>query len=480
MMPSLYSAVSGLKNHQVKMDVIGNNIANVNTTGFKSSSVAFATQLSQTMKGASAPTAAQGGSNQIQVGLGSTIGSINQNMTQGSAETTGNATDMMLQGSGYFVLNNNGQQVFTRAGGFTNDGDGTLIDPATGAKVQGYSWSADDTTAPVWGATGDIKFNTGDVLATDSGIFPVTTNTIDVSTATPESAGPPVVPAYINVPIGSEDVTIAGMTAVPLTQTPTTGQFNYDPKTGNVAFATGFVPPAAGSVNMTYVTPAVPNAANTATTAIVDYPPLPGATVYVANGSPPSPYTLSTSDTPNDGEYTVKEVNGKYQITFGANDVGIPAYTDNLGNPIAAVPATTTSATSTISYDFANNPHTLSSFSIDQSGVITGVYSNGTPGSDITHKIAQIEVASFANDTGLQNVGGSFYTQSNNSGVASIGAAGTSGRANIVSGSLEMSNTDLSQEMTDMITAQRGFQANSRVITVTDTLLQELIDLKRS
>ncbi len=468
MMRSLYSAISGLKNHQVKMDVIGNNIANVNTTGFKRSSVTFATALSQTMKGASSPTPSQGGSNPMQVGLGSMLGAINQIMTQGSSQTTGKATDMELSGSGFFVLNNNGQQVFTRAGGFTNDSAGNLVDPATGAKVQGYSWSADDTTAPNWGATGDIKFKLGDVLPSDNTSFPIhegASSPLTVSALT--STSPSIFTDSTNL-IGAENLTIDGMTRV--NGTPASGQFSFDPATGTATFASDVAPTTTNPLTIHYVDPAVVSTSNTATTAIVDYPPIPGATVYATTSSGVSPYTLSPTDTPTAGEYTIKQLSsGKYQITFAATD-GYTATTTPTG-------PNTTDPTKPVSYDFTNKAHSLESFSIDQSGVITGVYNNGT--NSVTHKIGQIEVASFANDSGLQNIGGSFYTQTNNSGMASIGAAGEDGRAGIVSDTLEMSNVDLSQEMTDMITAQRGFQANSRVITVSDSLLQELIDLKR-
>jgi len=302
MMRSLYSAISGLKNHQIKMDVIGNNIANVNTLGFKRSRANFATMLSQNLKGASAPSIAggvttQGGTNAVQVGLGAMLGSIDQIMTQGSTQSTGKDTDLMLQGPGFFVLKNTGQTVFTRAGGFGFDSDGNLIDPSTGALVQGYIFPDDNTAPPAasWdqaGALATIKFKLGDP----------------------------------------------------------------------------------------------PNAS---------------------------------------------------------------------GNPALG----------------------LTGFSIDQNGVITGVYSNGIQSE--THKIAQIAVAKFANDAGLENVGGNFYKTSNNSGAPDINSPGASGRATVIPGAVEMSNVDLSQEFTDMIVTQRGFQANSRVITVSDTLLEELINLKR-
>jgi flagellar hook protein FlgE len=441
MMRSLYSAISGLKNHQVKMDVIGDNIANVNTTGFKRSRVNFSTMLSQTMKGASGPTATQGGTNAIQIGLGSIIGSVDKMMTQGSVQTTGKDTDLTLQGSGFFVLNNNGQTVYTRAGGFGFDMDGNLIDPSTGAKVQGYIWPADDSTSPVWAGIGNIRFSLGDQLLVD-GKLPVTP-----TTATEDfSANTSIVDSNL---IGAGNVKISGLTQVPVGQTPGAGEFSFDPATGTITLNAVQANPLA----VDYVPAAVLTGADgTATSFQLDHPPAPGAAVYV-NGKA---YTLGTSSSSLSAtEYWVENSNGGYKLTLG----------------------TAPSATDTVGYEFVNQPHTLSSFSIDQSGVVTGVYSDGT--TSVTHKIAQIAVARFANDAGLNHIGGSFYTATNNSGVASVGSAGQDGRATIVPGAIEMSNVDLSTEFTDMIVTQRGFQANSRVITVSDTLLQELIDLKR-
>ncbi|SHH65838.1 flagellar hook protein FlgE [Desulfosporosinus lacus] len=493
MMRSLYSAISGLKNHQVKMDVIGNNIANVNTPGYKRSRVSFATELSQTLKGASAPSPAQGGTNAMQVGLGVRIGSIDQIMTQGSSQSTGKATDMMLQGTGFFVLNNNGQQVYTRAGGFGQDSDGTLIDPATGAKVQGFSWGEDDTTPVTWGAASDIRFKLGDVLATDS-FFPIPESPDSNLLINGALTAAHIYDGSTTGLIGAQNLTIDGMTRV--TGTPLSGQFSFDPIQGYITFASDCDPSVTPltvhfqdpSDDGTSNSPAIIDNTDAAAgppavygTVIVAYPPKPGAIVYNIGAAGPVPYTYSDSDTPNDGQYTLKTLNdGTYQITFGVKDAGRPAETDPDDGSISTAAVTThtlTEATTAISYDFTNKAHTLSDFSIDQSGVITGVYSNGVD--SVTHKIAQIAVASFANDAGLQNVGGNFFTTTNNSGMASIGAAGEDGRASIVSNSIEMSNVDLSTEFTDMIVTQRGFQANSRVITVSDTLLEELINLKR-
>lgn len=278
MIRSLYSAISGLKNHQVKMDVIGNNIANVNTTGFKKSRVTFSTMLSQTLKGASAPITGGppniGGTNPMQVGLGVSLGSIDQIMTQGSVQSTGNPTDMMIQGPGLFVLTTNGtDRVYSRAGAFSLDALGYLVDPGTGAQV----------------------------LADDDD---------------------PALPIFIDQALYS--------------------RFNVDPQ-----------------------------------------------------------------------------------------------------------------------------------------GTITGYALDGTPTT-----LQSIAIAKFTNPAGLANLGGNFYQETNNSGPYVIYGADAADEPYptgtvLVPNAVEMSNVDLSTEFTDMIVTQRGFQANSRVITVSDTLLEELINLKR-
>lgn len=380
MLRSLYSAISGLKNHQVKMDVIGNNIANVNTTGFKRSRVTFSTMLSQTMRGASSPSANQGGTNPAQIGLGSMLGSIDQIMTPGSSQSTGKDTDVMIQGSGFFVLQNNGQTVYSRAGAFSQDSNGSLIDPGTGAKVMGYMWGADDMTPANMNDPAHpmepIKFALGEV--------------------------PP-----------SENFTISDDAWVKTGTDPLTGDDIWT--FSNPALIGANATVSAGKLNSQTGTITATSAATT----------------------PPTPPPGVTVDT----------------ITYDATDDGTPT-----GKPIPRA--------------------TLNSFSIDQSGVVTGVYSNGA--ASATHRIGQLAIAKFSNDAGLSNLGGSFYAASNNSGAASIGVAGSEGRGTIIPSAVEMSNVDLSQEFTDMIVTQRGFQANSRVITVSDSLLQELIDLKRN
>ena len=473
MMRSLYSAISGLKNHQVKMDVIGDNVANVNTLGFKRSRANFSTMLSQTMKGASSPSATQGGTNAIQVGLGAVLGSVDKIMTQGSSQSTGKDTDLMLQGPGFFVMDNGGQIVYTRAGAFGFDRDGQLEDPASGARVMGYSWGADDSTKVNWTGPGygPIKFSLGDALPQDKDM-PIKPVKVQLNASTLETGYTETTTSPITITsdklLGAGNITIDGMTRVE--SNPKSGQFTFDPKAGIISFAPGYVRPKDGMSStasyISYVAAANPKVdpAN-AQRVIVDHMPSSGAKIYTIVGTTKSEYTMAPSlaevnDNPN--YYWAENTNGEYSITF-SNKAGAP---------------TAPKATDTVGYDFLNLPRTLTSFSIDQSGIITGVYSDGN--TSATHKIAQIAIAKFSNDAGLNKLGGNFYTTTNNSGDPSIGSAAEDGRATIVPGAVEMSNVDLSQEFTDMIVTQRGFQANSRVITVSDSLLQELIDLKRN
>src|SRR5438874_5934097 len=144
MMRSMFSAISGLKNHQTFMDVVGNNIANVNTTGFKQSRVTFQDILSQTVRGASGPQGGRGGVNPEQVGLGVLISGIDTIQTQGTLQSTGKLTDMAIQGDGYFVMNDGKQNFYTRDGAFDLGIDGTLVNPSSGLHVMG--WQADPTT----------------------------------------------------------------------------------------------------------------------------------------------------------------------------------------------------------------------------------------------------------------------------------------------------------------------------------------------
>ena len=284
MLRSLFSAISGLRANQFMLDVTGNNIANANTVGYKASNVVFQDTLSQMLTGGAAPNANSGGTNPIQVGLGVQVGGVSSNFGQGSAQVTGKATNLMIAGDGFFTVQRNGENLFTRAGAFDFDSVGNLVTP-DGDIVQGYA--ADATTGAI-----------------------------------------------------------------------------------------------------------------------------------TASGTP--------------------------------TDISIPdVATENATNP-------------------------LKSYNIGPDGVITGVFSDGTK-----RPLFQIALGNFANPGGLDKIGDTSFRSSTNSGAVQYGAPATGRRGAITGGQLEMSNVDLAQEFTNLIIAQRGFQATSRVITTSDQVLEELVNIKR-
>ena len=301
MLRSLFSAISGLRANQTMLDVTGNNIANANTAGFKASSVVFQDTLSQMLTGASAPVAAAGttpatgGTNPIQVGLGVQVGAVTTNFNQGSAQTTGRPTNLMISGDGLFVVKRGNEDLYTRAGAFNFDSAGNLVTP-DGDIVQGYAFDPTNDTIP--------------------------------------------------------------------------------------------------------------------------------------NGD-----KIGGAGAPDPGNITIEEMTG----AAGPSDWGA-----------------------------------LKSYSVGTDGVITGVFANGDK-----HPLFQIAMANFANPEGLEKVGDTTFRESTNSGIAQVGLSGPGSRGSLMSGAIEMSNVDLAAEFTNLIIAQRGFQANSRVVTTSDEVLQELVNLKR-
>ncbi|ACL22133.1 protein of unknown function DUF1078 domain protein [Desulfitobacterium hafniense DCB-2] len=425
MLRSLYSAISGLKNHQIKMDVVGNNIANVNTTGFKRSRVTFSTMLSQTMKGAGSPSANQGGTNPAQVGLGSMVSSIDQIMTTGSSQNTGKSTDAMINGRGFFVFRNAGQIVYGRAGAFSQDQNGYLTDPGTGAFVLGQMWGANDREILEWGSAPltPLRFNIGSYPPEpEGGIIKINLGDFVQNGSNYEYVNPALIGASATVPDGG-------------TLDSTTGKITF---TKDPADEASGDPPAIEITDIDYDKLTIPagDFVQKGSVYVYENPDLVGADLEdITDGSfDPKTGTITLNAAPPSAGVEIEGVDGRLRAK-------------------------------------------LDEVTIDGNGIISGIYSNGK--GSASRRIGQLAIANFANDAGLQNVGNNFYAATNNSGIADIGAAGTAGRGNIIPNSVEMSNVDLSQEFTDMIVTQRGFQANSRVITVSDSLLQELIDLKR-
>ena len=414
MIRAMSSALSGLRNHQLMLDVVGNDIANVSTVGFKSSTPIFSDLLTQTINGAGAPSAGLGGTNPAQIGLGARLAGTVQSFTQGSLQNTGRSSDLAIQGDGFFVVDNNGQQTFTRAGAFTLDSTGSMVTP-DGAFVQG--WQADtagviDTNAPI----GPVKIRVGDLLA------PTQTTTAILGGNLAADAAP-----------GS--TTVMSVAA-------------YDSQG------------AAVSLDLTF----------TKDLAIANR-----WAVSATTGSPPTAVALTDNvlDFNGVGELTAPADRG---INIAGGIIaGMPAgVTLDLGAPTTPGRITQYSGSSTASVVDQNGaaPGTLQSYTIGQDGVIVGNYSNGRAKS-----IGQVALAVFTTPEGLERAGG-VWRQTANSGLAQIGVGGQGGRGVLSAGTLEMSNVDLAEEFTRLIVAQRGFQGNARVITTADEVLQEVVNLK--
>jgi flagellar hook protein FlgE len=402
---SMFSAISGLRGHQIMMDVIGNNIANVNTVGFKSGRVNFQDILSQTLHGATAPNGGLGSINPAQIGLGMTVAGIDVLHTQGNLQSTGKTTDMAIQGDGFFVMSDGMSQYFTRDGAFDIALDGALVNPASGLKVQG--WQAD--------SSGNIDTT----QAVGNLIIPIGQRTTALATANARLSG--------NLDAGAAN----GATA-------STTMTVFDSLGVAHSIKITFTKSAANTWNW------AASADGTCTTTST------GTVTFGSDGI----YASST------GTLSIAYTNGA--TTPQTPAVNLSAMTQFSGGsqPVAAADGFTSG--------------TLVTFAVGNQGEISGVYSNGQ-----TQKLGQIAMASFLNAAGLLRAGQNNFSMSSASGQPSIGTAGSGGRGTVSTGALEMSNVDLATQFTGMITAQRGFQANSRVITTSDEMLQELVNLKR-
>jgi flagellar hook protein FlgE len=406
MLRSLFSGISGLRAHQQMMDVTGNNIANVNTTGYKSSQTVFQDTLSQMVNAAGAPQNGAGGTNPAQVGLGVRTASVNANFSQGAAQTTGKSGDMMIQGDGFFITKSGGETVYTRAGSFTFDANGSLTTP-NGQIVQG--WTADsDGAVNAASAPGNIKLPIGISLQPEeTETFTLTGN------LSYEATG---VASAKTIPVPTIDAQgRSGTLNVVLTR-------GVDDVDGNPVW------------EMT----------------------MPDATPPPALQSISFPNGKARGDLDVDGNDTGK-------VTMNGYEIDIHDLTTYAGNTEARVSASDGSAAGI-----------LSSYTVSNTGQIVGVFSNG-----LKQTLGQLALANFNNVNGLEKIGDSMFRSTVNSGLAQVGSAGSAGLGLITSGALEMSNVDLAQEFTNLVIAQRGFQANSRIITTSDEILQELVNLKR-
>ncbi|MGN0342615.1 MAG: flagellar hook protein FlgE [Roseburia sp.] len=562
MMRSMYSAVSGLKTHQTKMDVIGNNIANVNTVAFKSSSVTFSEIMYQTISSASSanPTTGIGGVNAKQIGLGVTSGATAVSITSaGAAQTTGNAFDIKITDSGnttsFFVVSNGTENLFTRAGSFYIDGSGNLAMTSTGYNVMG--WQVDETTGEIrkdsvsalrimqeknltssaeatTAATcaGVVDKNSADITSADGyamnlnfydslgysytakfAIKAVDTETgkytVELS-AIYDSDNQNILETYLadgksltNL-FGAEDGAqntysvlnsewIAGSSTVQVNGGDYPGTFQSFTNTGDGK--TYYINTA--GVDQVPTNPDSRVYCENEAGAIVPVDDVLISDIYSGLQTGANIVAISSDNPP-----TITASNVNYTLQFDADNGAF----ESIGNSTNGIVSlnlkqlggnfeniaidftqclnSNNGGTSTVGMDAGAVDGTtgtgkklgsLTGVSVDSNGKIYGSYDNGN-----TVLLGQIAAARFSNAAGLEKVGDNCYRTTLNSGeFDGIGVEIDANGSTMSTGELEMSNVDLASEFTEMITTQRGFQANSRVITTSDTLLEELINLKR-
>jgi flagellar hook protein FlgE len=402
------------------MDVIGNNISNVNTVGYKSSRATFQEIFSETLKGAGAPEGGRGGTNPQQIGLGISLATIDTLHTRGSIESTGYPLDLAIEGNGFFIVSDGGSPKFTRAGNFIRDTEGNIVN-GNGLRVLG--WMADengyiDTTL----SPGTIQIPEGMQM-------------------------PPKATSAIKI-IGNLDADTAVDGIVPFE----TEIYDVLGRKNKLTFNLVKTADDEWRIQESLFDPDNPVDNAVAVT-------LPDGTVASIVLSNPPTLTFTDGRLSSAGTFTIQagypiseditvDISDIHQF---ASESGVdPLEVD--GYPLGS----------------------LEDFNFDALGVATGIFSNGQQ-----KVIARIALAAFNNPSGLQKVGNNLYVQTPNSGQPSVGAAGEHGRGTINPSSLEMSNVDIAKEFTDMIITQRGFQANSRIITTSDEMLQELVNLKR-
>lgn len=400
MLRSMYSGISGIKNFQTKLDVIGNNIANVNTYGFKKGRVTFKDAMSQTISGALSAQGNRGGVNPKQVGLGSTLATIDTIHTEASMQSTGRSLDLAINGDGYFVFKEGERYFYSRAGNLYLDEFGTLVN-ADGYKVQAFNTDGELT---------DVTVNVNAVMPY------VQTEELGLS-------------GNLSIDAGDAFVYHQQFEVVDGTGKSHRVNMYFKHDLNNQSWEVYFTDPKDPSANLEYII-----SFNSGSAELLDssMSPVTQMNLPIDDGNTTLPVTLDLS---------------KLTYAEGPNDA-------------LAIPD-------------GNTEGQLESFNIGSRGEINGIYSNG-----LVSVLGYLAIAKFSNSSGLQAAGGNLFVATVNSGDANIGIAGE-GRGSIVTERLEMSNVDLSEEFTEMIVAQRGFQANTRIITTSDEILQELVNLKR-
>jgi flagellar hook protein FlgE len=506
-MAAIDTVVTGMDSASQWLNVIANNLANLNTVGYKARKITFEDILSQTLQGGTAPSGASGGRNPVQVGLGVQVGAVMPQFTQGSIEETGVPTDVAIQGPGFLVLQRGASMVFSRDGALAVDAAGNLVQASTGASVMG--WLAASGVITPSGTPSPISLNAGRVLP-------------PVATSTASLVG--------NLQAGSTSSQTLLVTFYDALGTPITTQFTFtEVAPGLWTWAAtlpsggGTIPGATGTYSAgspfagTPTIPAGSNLGGGATYQIVLDPTgaaeiLDGATVVArapgaagaAAGSTVTFYNVQTptqvamvatvgpaplppapaSGTTSLGSVTVTS-GGTGMLTFGSTGTLV----SQTGGPISITP-TDGSAPMAVAPDFSRvtqyaSPTSVAlaaqngspagalvAFSVGADGIITGSYSNG-----LQQPIAQIALATFANPQGLVALGENQWQVGPNSGAPQIAPPSSSGGGTLAGGALEQSTVDMSEQLTEVIQAQSAFQAQAKVITAIQALNQSAIQM---
>lgn len=445
MMRSMFSGVSGLQTHQTGMDVIGDNISNVNTVGFKGSRATFADMMSQTLQPAQGPND-RGGINPQQVGMGVGLASIDTDISQGSLESTGNSTDLAVEGDGYFVVNDGTEDYYTRAGNFSVDENGNLVSSTNGFQVQG--WMAEDGELPSTTADQMEEINVYDeqIMMGDATTEAEFSGNLDANALRDAAEEEGIdMDDYDFDEYGPHELVTLDI---------------YDSQGGTATITFGFEQTDYNEWTIHY---------GEGDNWEEDWEELDdiefdssGNLESVGGDDDEDSFTLEDlSDFLDNGaEYGAIDEDGDFEDEIEIDLSGLTQVKDDF--------SAEATATDGVAYGY------LDDFEIAGDGAITGTYTNGE-----SQTLAQIALADFENPAGLEQVGDNIMTTSQNSGEASISTPGATGMGDLSAGTLEMSNVDLSQEFTKMIQTQRGFQANSASITTSDEMLQELVNLKR-
>ena len=434
MLQALLAGVASVKAQQTRMNVIGNNLANVNTTSYKAGRVTFQDMIAQTIQGATRPGESLGGTNPKQYGLGVKLGATDVNNEQGSLGATNRPSDLALQGQGYFMVPSGDGVAYTRDGAFDLDADGDLVQTSTGNRLLG--WTADslgkiNTSVPINGAS------------------------------------------RLSIPIGKLNAVQA------TTTTSMKGNLNATADATATYTAQMRVYDSLGGAHDLVV-----EFLNHNTDMAADASAPAGATgswewrAFEGNDTTGTPIG-SSADAGNAKIYANGNGGSLSGLAVGAlNAITVPGGTGTPAVPITVdfggIGQLKTDSQVTLSGQNGFPPGSLEGYNVGTDGVITGLFTNG-----LTRPLGQIALANFSNPNGLSRTGSNMWRATDNSGTAVIGTAQTGGRGAINSGFLEQSNVDISNEFSDLIITQRGFQANTKIITTVDEMLQDLINLKR-